>query len=63
MLVFREVSSTRSVERRAFVMRVDEIEDVEEDSEEAHDQQLVPGKRFTCDEFYIRCHFVLLSCC
>ncbi|PSS26912.1 hypothetical protein CEY00_Acc08209, partial [Actinidia chinensis var. chinensis] len=49
----REVSSTRSVERRAFVMRVDEIEDVEEDSEEAHDQQLVPGKRFTCDEFYI----------
>ncbi|GFY91464.1 hypothetical protein Acr_07g0016600 [Actinidia rufa] len=38
-----EVSSTRSVERRAFVMRVDEIEDVEEDSEEAHDQTTGSG--------------------
>lgn len=50
----REVSSAKSVERRAFVMRIDEIEDVEEDyEEEAHDQLMVAGRRFACDDFYI----------
>ncbi|KAH7857708.1 hypothetical protein Vadar_015617 [Vaccinium darrowii] len=50
----REVSSAKSVERRAFVMRIDEMEDVEEDCEvEAHGQLIVAGKRFSCDEFYI----------
>ncbi|KAG5522001.1 hypothetical protein RHGRI_034274 [Rhododendron griersonianum] len=50
----RDVSSAKSVERRAFVMRIDEIEDVEEDyEEEAHDQLMVAGRRFACDDFYI----------
>lgn len=50
----REVSSAKSVERRAFVMRIDEIEDVEENyEEEAHDQLMVAGRRFACDDFYI----------
>ncbi|KAL6983797.1 hypothetical protein U1Q18_017172 [Sarracenia purpurea var. burkii] len=49
----REVSCSMPVKRRAFVMRVDEIEDAEEDIEEVYDLHLAAGKRFTCDEFYI----------
>ncbi|GMP82594.1 hypothetical protein CsSME_00036833 [Camellia sinensis var. sinensis] len=52
---FREVSSAKSVVKGGFVMRVDETENVEEDiQEEDHDRRLVAGRRFTCDEFYIR---------
>ncbi|KAL7174196.1 hypothetical protein ACSBR2_033450 [Camellia fascicularis] len=51
---FREVSTAKSVVKGGFVMRVDEIENVEEDiQEEDHDRRLVAGRRFTCDEFYI----------
>lgn len=44
-------------------MRIDEMEDVEEDCEvEAHGQLIVAGKRFSCDEFYIRCLIIFRLC-
>lgn len=44
-------------------MRIDEIEDVEENyEEEAHDQLMVAGRRFACDDFYIRCQILVLLC-
>ncbi|XAR64473.1 hypothetical protein NMG60_11024833 [Bertholletia excelsa] len=50
----RDVSPVKSVERGAFVMRVDEMEDLEEDKDEVvHVQQLVPSRRFVCDELSI----------
>ncbi|KAJ4979856.1 hypothetical protein NE237_010636 [Protea cynaroides] len=45
---------------KAFVMHVDEeMEDTESEGEEIHDQSLVVGTRFSCDELYLR----LLSLC
>ncbi|KAJ4962077.1 hypothetical protein NE237_021987 [Protea cynaroides] len=38
---------------KAFVMHVDEMEDTESEGEEIHDQSLVVGRRFSCDELYL----------
>ncbi|KAK9277680.1 hypothetical protein L1049_007227 [Liquidambar formosana] len=53
----RDFPTGKRVERnpRSFIMHVsdDEMGDIESDDEKVHDQSLVMGKRFTCEELYL----------
>lgn len=53
------LSSENEVERgRAFVLHAPEYEMEDTQSEDEHDKALVAGKRFNCDDLYLRCaHF------
>ena len=63
-LPFRELPAAQNNERspRAFVMRVPDYEmEVESDDDGSHDRYLLAGRRFTCDELYVRCIIISLA--
>ena len=53
---FRDLSSGNEIERaKPFIIRAPEYEMEDTESEDEEEKTLVPGKRFTCDEHYLRC--------
>lgn len=59
LLLFRQLPDRKSIARRgkSFVMRVSDDEmgdESESDNEEVSHQSLVAGRRFNCDELYLR---------